>query len=126
MCCKGWRECELKTIVPRKTKNVKIFSSVSNAASTRSVVKEIQSSSNVTLVPIVESTIGDYVGTVYDRKAYIGMVNAMDEDEAEIYFLSHNTRLNRQTKFKQPKETDDVWVPSSDMLFVVPEPTAMK
>ena len=40
-CCKGWRESELKTTVPRKRKNV---SSVSNAASTRPVVEEGQSS----------------------------------------------------------------------------------
>ena len=123
-CCKGWRESELKTIVPRKRKNVKSVSSVSNAASARSVVEEGQSSSNATLVPTVEPTIGDYVGAVYDRKAYIGMVNDMDEDEAEIYFLSHNGSLNHQAKFKQPKETDDVWVPLSDILCIVPEPTA--
>ena len=87
-CCKGWRESELKTIVPRKRKNVKNVSSVSNAASTRSVVEEGQSSSNATLVPTVEPTIGDYVGAVHDRKAYVGMVNDMDEDEAEILLLS--------------------------------------
>ena len=56
------------------------------------------------------------MGAVYDRKDSVGMVNDMDEDEAEIYFLSHNGRLNRQTKFKQPKETDDVWVSLSDIL----------
>ena len=39
-CCKGWRECELKTLVPRERKNVKNVSSVSNAESTRSVVEE--------------------------------------------------------------------------------------
>ena len=66
------------------------------------------------------------MGAVYDRKDSIGMVNDMDEDEAEIYFLSHNGRLNRQTKFKQPKETDDVWVSLSDILCIVPEPTATK
>ena len=95
-CCKGWRESELKTIVPRKRKNVKNVSSVSNAASTRSIVEEGQSSSNATLVPTVEPTIGDYVGAVYDQKANIGMVNDMDEDEVEISFLSHNGMLNRQ------------------------------
>ena len=109
-CCKGWCECELKTIVPRKRTIVKNIYSVSNTASTRSVVEERQSSSNVTLVPTVKPTIRDYVGAVYDRKAYIRMVNDMDEDEAEIHFSSHNGRLNHQTKFKQPKETDDVWV----------------
>ena len=86
-CCKGWRESELKTIVPRKRKNVKNVSSVSNAASTRSIVEEGQSSSNATLVPTVEPTVGDYVGAVHDRKAYVGMVNDMDEDEAEILFF---------------------------------------
>ena len=95
-CCKGWRECELKTTVPRKRKNVKSVSSVSNAASTRSAVGEGQSSSNATLVPTVEPAIGDYAGAVYDRKAFIGMVNDMDEEEMEIYFLLHNGRLNRQ------------------------------
>ena len=125
-CCKGWHECELKTIVPRKTKNVKNVFSVSNAASTRSVVEEGQSSSNVTLVPTFEPPVGDYVGAVYDRKDSIGMVNDMDEDEAEMHFLSHNGRLNRQTKFKQPKETDDVSVSLSDILCIVPEPTATK
>ena len=65
-------------------------------------------------------------GAVYDQKAYTGMVNDMDEDEAEIYFLSHNERLNPQAKFKQPKETDDVWVPFSDILCIVPEPAAAK
>ena len=125
-CCKGCRECELNTIVPGKRKNVKNVSSVGNAASTRSVVEKGQSSSNAILVPTVDPTIGDYVGAVYDRKAYIGMVNDMDEDDAEIYFLPHNGRLNRQTKFKLPKETDDVWVPLSDILCIVPEPTATK
>ena len=96
MCCKGWHECELKTTVPRKRKNVKSVSSVSNAASTRSVVGEGQSSSNATLVPTVEPAIGDYAGAAYDRKAFIGMVNDMDEEEMEIYFLLHNGRLNRQ------------------------------
>ena len=67
-------------------------------------VRETKSSSNATLVPTVEPTIGDYVGAVYGRKAYIGMVNDMDEDEAEIYFLSHNGRLNCQTKFNSPKK----------------------
>ena len=81
--------------MPRKRKNVKNVSSFSNAANTRSVVEEGQSSSNATLVPTVEPTIGDYVGALYDRKAYIGMVNDMGEDETEIYFLSHNGRLNR-------------------------------
>ena len=112
--------------MPRKTKNVKNVSSVISAASTRSVVEEGQSSSNAALVPTVEPTIGDYAGAVYDRKVYIGMVNDMDEDKAEIYFLSHNGRLNCQTKFKQPKETDNVWVPLSDKLCIVPEPTATK
>ena len=56
-CCKGWHECELKTIVPRKTKNVKNVSSVSNAASTRSVVEEGQSSSNGTLVPLLSQLL---------------------------------------------------------------------
>ena len=82
--------------MPRKRKNVKSVSSVSNAASARSVVEEGQSSSNATLVPTVEPTIGDYVGAVYDQKANIGMVNDMDEDEVEISFLSHNGMLNRQ------------------------------
>ena len=54
------------------------------------------------------------------------MVNDMDEDEVEIYFLLYNGRLNRQTKFKKPKETDDVWIPLSDILCIVPEPTATK
>ena len=90
--------------MPRKTKNVKDVSSVSNAASTMSVVEEGQSSSNATLVPTVEPTIGDYVGAVYGRKAYIGMVNDMDEDEAEIYFyhimegLIVKQSLNNQKK----------------------------
>ena len=103
-CCKGWRECELKAIVPRKTKNVKNVSSVSNAASARLVVEEGQSSSNETLVPTVEPTIGDYVGAVFDQRAYIGMVNDMDEDEAEIYFyhimegLIAKQSLNNQKK----------------------------
>ena len=70
-CCKGWHECELKTIVPRKRTIAKNISSVSNTASTRSVVEEGQSSSNATLVPTVKPTIGDYVGAVYDRKVYI-------------------------------------------------------
>ena len=102
-CCKGWRESELKTIVPRKRKNVKSVSSVSNAASTRSVVEEGQSSSNVSLVPTVEPTIGYYVGAVHDRKAYIGMVNDMNEDEAEIYFLSalyQNPLLRSEARLK--------------------------
>ena len=77
-------------------------------------------------MPTVEPTIGDYVGAAYDRKVYIGMVNDMDEDEAEISLLSHNGRPNRQTKFKQPKETDDVWVPLSDILCIVPELSATK
>ena len=77
-------------------------------------------------MPTVEPTIGDYVGVVYDRNTYIGMVNDMDEDKAEICFLSHNGRLNRRTKFKQPKETDDVWVSLSDIPCIVPEPTATK
>ena len=106
-CCKGWRESELKTIVPRKRKNVKSVSSVSNAASARSVVEEGQSSSNATLVPTVEPTIGDYVGAVYDRKAYTGMVNDMDEDEAEIYFLSHimEALITKQSLNSQKKQT---------------------
>ena len=83
--------------MPRKTKNVKNVSSVSNAASARSVVEERQSSSDAILVPTVEPAIRNYVGAAYDRKAYIGMVNDMDEDDTEIYFLPHNGRLNRQT-----------------------------
>ena len=67
--------------MPRKTKNIKNVSSVSNAASTKSVVEEGQSSSNATC------SMGDYVGAVYDRNIYIGMANDMDEDEAEIYFF---------------------------------------
>ena len=93
--------------MPRKTKNVKDVSSVSNAASTMSVVEEGQSSSNATLVPTVEPTIGDYVGAVYDRKAYTGMVNDMDEDEAEIYFLSHimEALITKQSLNSQKKQT---------------------
>ena len=66
------------------------------------------------------------MGAVYDQKAYIGMVNDMDQDEAEIYSLSHNGRLNRQTKFKLPKETDHVCVQLTDILCIVPEPTTTK
>ena len=51
------------------------------------------------------------MGAVYDRKAYIGMVNDMDEEEVEIYFLLHNGRLNRQIAV---------------ILCLVPEPTTTK
>ena len=108
--------------MPRKRKNVKNVSPVSNATSLRSAVEEGQSSSNATLVPTVEPTIRDYVGAIYDRKAYIGMINDMDEDEAEIYFLSHNGRLIRQTKSKQPKETDDLWATLIDILCLYQSP----
>ena len=46
------------------------------------------------------------MGAVCDRKAYIGVVNYMDEDEAEIYFLSHNGGLiAKQSLNSQKKQT---------------------
>ena len=62
-------------------------------------------------MPTFQPAIGNYVGAVYDRKAYIGMVNDMDEEEVEIYFLLHNGRLNRQIAV---------------ILCLVPEPTTTK
>ena len=92
-CCKGWRECELRTIKPRKRKNLQNSTAVNkksitedgNAANNMSVVEERTSSSHVTL-ETVEPTIGDYVGAVYEKAVYIGLVNDMDEEEAEIHF----------------------------------------
>ena len=55
-----WQNIHWRTL--EKEKNVKNVSPVSNGTNTRSVVKEGQSSSNTTLVPTVEPTIGDYVG----------------------------------------------------------------
>ena len=57
-------------------------------------------------MPTVEPTIGDYVGAAYDRKVYIGMVNDMDEGEAEISFLSHMEGLiAKQNLNSQKKQT---------------------
>ena len=132
-CCKGWRECELRTIKPRKRTNLlnstavnkKSITEDGNAANNKSVVEERTSSSHVTL-ETVEPTIGDYVGAVCEKAVYIGLVNDMDEEEAEIHFLRHNGKLHRQSKFKEPRVVDDVWVSLTDILCIIPEPNATK
>ena len=53
----------------------------------------------------VESTIGGYVGAVYDWKAYIGMVNDMHEDEVEIFYRIMEPLTAKQSLNGQKKQT---------------------
>ena len=53
-------------------------------------------------------------------------VEKIDEESEEVHinFLEHKGDLQRWSKFNKPKKEDKIWVPLSDIICIVPEPTA--
>ena len=46
--------------------------------------------------------------------------------EAHINFLEHKGDLQRRSKFNRPKKEDEIWIPLSNNICIVPEATATK
>ena len=76
----------------------------------------------------IASEPNDYVAAIYSGKTYVGQVEEIDEEgeEARINFLEHKGDLQRRNKFNKPKKENKIWVPLSDIICIVPEPTATK
>ena len=72
--------------------------------------------------------LSDYVAAIYYGKPYVGEVEEIDEEgeEAHINFLEHKDDLRRRSKFNKSKKEGKIWIPLSDIICIVPEPTATK
>ena len=97
------------------------ISHAQNKEPSRVVIEDSQSTS------IVLET-SDYVAAIYSGKPYVGQVEEIDEEgeEAHINFLKRKGDLQRRSKFNKPKKEDKIWIPLSDIIYIVPEPTATK
>ena len=97
-CCKGWRECALRTTAgitdPQDQPQAPINNDLVNEGGMQAKI-----------VP----EVGDHVSSVYNHKPYIGQVHEIDEEdeEAYIHFLLHTGNLHRKSKFKIQKNEDD-------------------
>ena len=58
----------------------------------------------------------------------IGQVEEIYKEgkEAHINFLEAKGDLQRRSKFNKPKKEDKIWIPLSDIICIVPQPTATK
>ena len=65
---------------------------------------------------------------IYSGKPDVGQVKKINKEgeEAHINFLEHKSDLQRRSKFNKPKKEDKIWIPLSDIIYIVPEPTATK
>ena len=70
----------------------------------------------------------DYVEAIYSSKPYVGQFEEIDGEgeEAHINFFEHKGDLQRRSKFHKPKKEDKIWIPLSDIINIVTEPTATK
>ena len=70
----------------------------------------------------------DHVAALYSGKLYVEQVEEIDGEgkEAHINFLEHKGDLQRRSKFNKPKKEDKIWIPLSDIICIVPQPTATK
>ncbi|KAI8479737.1 hypothetical protein Bbelb_425400 [Branchiostoma belcheri] len=59
--------------------------------------------------PVDAAQIRDYVAVVYEKKWYIGVVEAIDDGEYNVRFMQQSG-----DKFKWPRTTDDLWVKPSN------------
>ena len=84
----------------------------------------IEDSQSTSIVP----ELSDYVTAIYSGKPYVGQVEEIDEEGevAHINFLQHKGDLQRRSKFNKPKKEDKIWIPVSDIICSVPQPTATK
>ena len=87
----------------------------------RIVIEDLQSTS---IVP----EPSDYVAVIYSGKPYVGQVEETDGEgeERHIHFLEHWGDLERRSKFNKPKKDDKIWIPISDIICIVAEPTPTK
>lgn len=70
-------------------------------------------------VQVPKYNINDWLAIEYDSEWYIGKVLAVETDECEVTFMQ-----KVKGKFKWPGNEDRLWVPFSDILCSIPEPTA--
>ena len=88
--------------------------------------KETRESAEKALEEPTELNVNGFVVAVYERKVYVGKVHGVDDNEAYIHFLAHNGTLTRNSKFRDTKVMDDVWLSFVSILFITPEPEATK
>ena len=119
--CKGWRECLLTTSTKNQRKDASEKNVDQNKELSRIVIEDSQSTS---IVP----EHSDYVAAIYSGKPYVGQVEEIYEEgeEAHINFLEAKGDLQRRSKFNKPKKEDKIWIPLSDIICIVPQPTATK
>ena len=84
----------------------------------------IEDSQSTSIAP----ELSDYVTAIYSGKPYVGQVEEIDEEGevAHINFLEHKGDLQRRSKFNKPKKEDKILIPVSDIICIVPQPTATK
>ena len=114
-CCNGWKE--VSVIKSNKTTKTKQDNKEEKKCNEEKALEEC-----------VEPNVNDFVAAVYERKVYVGKVHDVDVDDSEAYihFLTHTGTLNRNSKFREPKVIDDVWLSFDDILCITPEPVATK
>ena len=70
----------------------------------------------------------DYVEAIYSSKPYVGQFEEIDGEGEEVHinFFEHKGDLQRRSKFHKPIKEDKIWIPLSDTIYIVTEPTATK
>ena len=61
----------------------------------------------------------EYVGAVYESKWYIGQIVEYDAEDQEYYI---NFMESGRKSYKWPKDTDMIWIPSTDVLCTLNKP----
>ncbi|KAK3107744.1 hypothetical protein FSP39_021287 [Pinctada imbricata] len=109
----GW---EIKEIYKSKPSTSTCSTSIS------SIDDEIQSENLETDEKNPE--IGDFVAACYESKWYIGKVLEYDsrEKETKINFMEKSGKL--LNTFRWPSLKDELWIPTTDILIIIPPPTA--
>ena len=92
-----------------------------NKEPSRIVTEDLQSTS---IVP----EPCDYVEAIYSSKPYVGQFEEIDGEGEEVHinFFEHKGDLQRRSKFHKPIKEDKIWIPLSDIIYIVTEPTATK
>ena len=121
LCCKDWQECWLTTSTVNQRKDTLEKNSDQNKELPRIAIEDSQSTS---IVP----EPSDYVAAISSDKPYVGQVEEIDEEGEEVHinFLEHKSDLQRRGKFNKPKNEGKIWIPLSNIICIVAEPTATK
>ena len=107
------------------TKNQRKDASKKNADQNKELSRiVIEDSQSTSIVP----EHSDYVAAIYSGKPYVGQVEEIYKEGKEVHinFLEANGDLQRRSKFNKPKKEDKIWNPLSDIICIVPQPTATK